>query len=314
MMRYLITGATGYIGSMLVKKIREDDPDADITLIVRDRSRVKYDDVSLYEMDITDNAAMNRINGEYDEVYHLASVTKSATMVSKPVEVADGIVIGTKNLLEMSLRCRAKSVVYVSSMEVYGDVDCSDGHRANEDELGYVDIYNPRSCYPLAKRMAEHYCYTYFKEYGLPVKVARLAQTFGRGVSVEDNRVFSQFARSAIAGENIVLHTMGKSIGNYCGIDDVLNALILLSINGKNGEAYNVVNEQNTMSIREMAELVANNFSGGRSKVIVKIPEGNSYGYAADTGLRLSATKLMALDWIPTMSLVDMYEQMISNF
>ena len=79
----------------------------------------------------------------------------------------------------MCVQKQVESMVYLSSMEVYGDIDCNDGRYVSEKELGNIDIDSSRSCYPLGKRMAEHYCHIFHKEYHVPVKIARLSQAFG---------------------------------------------------------------------------------------------------------------------------------------
>ena len=83
-------------------------------------------------------------------------------------------------------------------------------------------------------------------------------------------------------------------------------------LKGKTGQAYNIANEENTTTIREMAEMVAANFSSGKSKVVVDIPKENM-GYAPSTKLRLSAEKLRALGWQPRFTLKEMYERMIEK-
>lgn len=167
-----------------------------------------------------------------------------------------------------------------------------------------------RSCYPLAKRMAENICYCYFREYGIPVKVARLAQTFGKGVLPGENRVFVQFAHSVLEGRDIVLHTCGSSVGNYCDIEDAIKGILTILEKGTEGEAYNVVNESNTMTIREMAEMVCRKLAADQIKVVYDIPKENVYGYAAETGLRLSGKKLESLGWKPVKGLEEMYQDL----
>ena len=313
---YLVTGATGYVGSNLVRYIQSEDKDSHIIALVRDRKKaleLELHNVELSEGDLADEAEMKRYKLQADYIFHCASVTKSSEMVEHPVEVIKSIVNTTQNVCELAKRCQAKSVVYLSSMEVYGDVDCSDGHRAAEDELGYLDILNARSCYPLGKRMAENICYSYYKEYGVPVKIARLAQTFGKGVLPSDSRVFMQFARAAKEKRDIVLHTSGTSMGNYCGIDDVMQGLMTILVNGRAGEAYNVVNEANTMMIRDMAALVCEKTAHGMITVKYDIPQDDRYGYAAATGLRLSGRKLQELGFVPTQSLQSMYEDVMGE-
>ncbi len=316
MERFLITGATGYIGSMLIKHMLLSQPNAQVTAIVRDSRKaagVLPGGVHRIQVDLRDKNAVLKIEEEFDYMIHCASATQSAEMVRHPAEVAESIVNVTQNVLELAQRRRIKSMVYLSSMEVYGSIDCPDGERVTEPEAssGRVELLNPRSCYPLGKRMAENICYSYYKEYGVPVKIARLAQTFGRGILPGDNRIFAQFIRAVKENRDIVLHTKGNSVGNYCGIHDAVKGILMILKHGKDGEAYNVVNEENTMKIRQMAELVAGKIADGKIKVVYDIPMDNRYGYAADTGLCLSGKKLMELGWQPEEGLEDMYRDML---
>jgi len=110
--------------------------------------------------------------------------------------------------------------------------------------------------------------------------------------------VFAQFARSAANGEDIILHTEGKSRGNYCYTADAVSGLALLAINGRNGEAYNIANPQASVTIREMAEIVANNICGGEVNVLVEVPEDiGKRGYASEVGYALNADKIAHLGW-----------------
>lgn len=322
MANYLITGGSGYIGSLVIKELykraeREGDP-VQVVAVVRDVNKARNvlpGRVKLIEGDITDGSfvdtvANNPVCGAIDYIIHCAAPTTSAYMVSNPVETADSIVLGTRNVLEVAKRQQVKSMVYLSSMEVYGQVE-DIGRTRREEELGNVALDAPRSCYPLGKRMAEHYCHIYAKEYGVPVKIARLAQTFGVGVRTEDNRVYMQFARAAAEGKDIVLKTLGASLGNYCAADDAVAAVLLLLEAGTNGEVYNVVNEANTMCIRDMAQLVATEIAGGEIAVRIAVEDSAKTGYAPDTQLRLSGEKLEMLGWKPTKGLVEMYRDVI---
>lgn len=310
----LITGASGYIGKMLTERLLELN--YDVTVIVRNADRLCEfirNNAKVMEEDLVKSESIRRITGCYDYLVHCAASTQSSYMMSNPVEVAESVVNGTQNMLELAVRCHVKSMVYLSSMEVYGQVDCRDGRKAGEEEMGNLDISNTRSCYPMAKRMSENFCHLYHREYNVPVKIARLAQTFGRGVRPDDNRIFAQFARSVKENRDIVLHTQGNSVGNYCDIDDAVDGILFLLENGRSAEAYNIVNEANTMTIREMAEMVAGKIAGGKIGVTYDIPEDNRYGYAAATGLRLSGDKMKKLGWEARMGLEEMYRKMIDN-
>lgn len=316
MAEYCITGATGYIGWKLVEYILRHDEGAKVVAIVRDKAKAKQllsDKAELIIADLTDEYQVKKIKRDFDYIIHCASITKSVEMVSRPVEVISSIINTTQSTLELARRCNVKSMVFLSSMEIYGDIACTDGHRVSEQEYGNIDLLNVRSCYSLGKRMGENICYSYFKEYGVPVKIARLAQVFGDEILPTENRVFAQLARAVKNGTNIVLHTEGNSMGNYCGIRDALVGILMVLEHGKDGEAYNVVNEKHTMTIRQMADFVANKIANGKIKVVYEIPEDNRYGYAAHTGIRLSAQKLMDLGWSPQERLEDMYKEIISK-
>lgn len=314
MEKYLITGATGYIGSLIATEVLKQGNQA--TLIVRNKQKLKprlKEHVDAIEADIRERDFINKVTTSIDHIIHCAAITQSAYMIAHPVEVADTIINGTRNILELAKKTHVKSMVYLSSMEVYGKIDCSNGKRISEEQLGDIDLLETRSCYPMAKRMAENYCYLYYKEYGVPVKIARLAQTFGRDISKEDNRVFAQFANAVCRQKDIILHTKGNSVGNYCDVDDAVNGILFLLLNGESGEAYNIVNEANTMTIREMAEMVARKIANNQIGIKYDIPEDNLFGYATETGLRLSGERMKLLGWEATTSLEEMYRRLIDT-
>ncbi len=319
MKRFLITGATGYIGGLLVRDLVRRSAARELVMPVRsiEKARGLYADliedrglqVRFFE-DSVEDPSITELDDPLDAIIHCASVTQSVEMVTHPVETADGIVLGTKNILELARKKNIRSMVCLSSMEVYGRV-AEIGRPRREDELGAIDLTFARSCYPLGKRMAEHYCHIYQQEFGVPVKVARLAQVFGRGVRLDDNRVYMQFARAARNGRDIVLKTSGRSMGNYCGPEDAVRAIFIILNRGQSGEVYNVVNESNTMRIREMADLVAGQIAGGRIRTRMEAEEHGNSCYAPDTELRLSSEKLRGLGWKPTEGMLQMYEDVM---
>lgn len=310
--KVLITGATGLIGSLCIKAFLKSG-DIRVIGLARNSNKVKSmfpedENLTFVYQDII-TPLSDEI--ECDYIIHTANSTTSKYFMTNPVEVIESIYTGTKQVLNYALKHNVKGIVYLSSMEVFGEVHTE--VRLSEEHLGYLDIQNIRSCYSESKRLVELLCKSYAEEYGLPVCVARLAQTFGAGTPKSENRVFAQFARSSVMGSNIILHTNGQSIGNYCYTADVIKALILLLKEGKKGEAYTVVNEETTRTIKEVAQMVADNFSNGCSKIIFDIPENNKYGYAPETKMKLSSKKLRELGWKPEFSLKEMFERMIPD-
>ena len=316
---FLITGATGLIGSLLVRALLYCDKVHKLNLtiyaLVRNVEKAKGifgEDTPALAYIVADLAG-DDIRGDFDcdYVIHAAAVTTSKLMVSDPVGTIRTAIDGTEKLLKLAVEKQARSFVYISSMEVYGQPK-TEGKTAEKD-LGYIDIGNVRSCYPEGKRMCECLCNAYASQYGLNVKSARLAQTFGAGILPSENRVFAQFARSAMNGEDIVLHTTGESEGNYVYTADAVRAILMLLVKGASGEAYNIANEESHTTIRRMAELVADRIAGNSIRVVLDIPEdASSLGYAPPVKMWLDASKMRGLGWTPTVGLEEAYRRMIS--
>lgn len=324
---FLVTGATGLIGSLLLKSFFEYNimyPEDKINVVAMARNERKtllvYQDyfssfeeaekkgINFVFQDICENI---QFKDKCDYIIHTANATNSKYFITNPVEVIHSIYTGTKNVLEYAKSVKTKGMVYLSSMEVFGQVDIE--RRISENELGYLDIQNTRSCYSEGKRLAECLCKSYSEEYGLNVKTARLAQTFGAGVLPNENRVFAQFARSVLNSQNIVLHTTGESMGNYCYTTDAIRAILLLLNYGENGETYTIVNENMTMPIKDMAKLVVDEFSSGKSEVVFDIPISNVFGYAPQTKMCLSGKKIEKLGWKPRVGMIEAYRRMLPS-
>ena len=126
--------------------------------------------------------------------------------------------------------------------------------------------------------------------------------------------MFAQFARSVINKEDIILHTDGESIRNYCYIRDAILGIFTLLNKGEDGEAYTISNEESCISIKKMAEMVAEKIAKGDIKVVIKVPEDiASYGYAPKEKMKLSSKKIQSLGWKAEVSLEESYRRMIES-
>lgn len=222
----LITGATGLIGSQIVKTLlcynRLNKTNIYILALVRSKEKAQTifgrllnnKNLELIKGDILRPLD---IHGNIDYIIHGASPTNSKDFVISPVETINAVLDGTKNILELGKQKNIKGIVYLSSYEVYGITDPL-LESVDENAYGYINILDVRSSYSEGKRMAECICSSYAKQYNMPVKIARLTQTFGPGVEYTDNRVFAQFARSVIEKRDIVLRTTGDTTRTYCYI------------------------------------------------------------------------------------------------
>lgn len=308
----LVTGGTGLIGGYILKCLnaltRKNNLRVTIYATTRDLNKAKAKDfdgnIRWLVKDLSD---MDGLPDGIDIIFHTACPTQSMYLKNNPVEVINNSIAGAKSLLDYckaNLSCR---MVYISSIEIYGQKE-DESKLTKEIDYGYLDHLNVRSCYPESKRLIEAMCASYAKEYGVDVTIARLTQTIGADISPNDNRVFVQFARSASKGEDIVLHTEGKSSKSYVHAIDAVNAFFFLAFRGSKGEAYNVANKETYVSIHELANFVAKNFNP-LIKVVIDKQEG--LGYAPDTKINMDTSKIENLGWNPNVGLREMFSELI---
>lgn len=239
----------------------------------------------------------------------MASPTASLYFIEHPVETIKTAVNGTMNMLELAVDKSVKGFVYLSSMEIYGAPKTED--VLTENDLGYMNPLNVRNCYPESKRLCEALCASYAQEYNLPVMSVRLAQTFGLGVDKDDKRVFAEFARCAMKGEDIVLLTDGKSKRCYLYTMDAVSAILTVLLKGEAGQAYNAGNPETYCSIREMAEMIADRIA--RKSIDVKMSENNEKckKFSPPHFYNLDVSKLKTFGWKQTRDFEEMYSRMM---
>ncbi len=304
----LITGATGMIGSALVKNIlsANEKYELGINVVGQIRNYEKAREIFGKQFNLLSFVSNSQIDCDY--IIHTISPTTSKFFIENPVETIKSSVESAMEILEVAKINRAK-MVYLSSMEQYG-VPYVPGTKMTEDKIGIIDHLNIRSSYSESKRLCECLCVSYSKEYDVDVKVARLAQTFGAGMPLTDNRMPIQFARAVAENKDIILHTEGKSISNFVYLTDAVTGILTILGRGKKGEAYNICNDAETRSVREIAELVAEKVAKGKIKVLVEKKE--NMGYAPDVEMYLVSDKLRELGWKPTTDMETAYRRLVS--
>lgn len=318
-----ITGATGLIGYTLTCALLQYNLSRSGNILVvaltRDRKKAEekfsdwFPDAGKWLYFLEGSVEnLPEIPGTVDYIVHCACPTGSSYFLEHPVETIEAIYEGTKKTLELAREKHALGMVFLSSMEVYGEIKIRD--KLREDDLGYIDILSPRSSYPEGKRLAENLCCAFAKEYGVPVTITRLAQTFGPGVDWNDGRVFAYMARCALNGQDICLNTDGSKENMYLYTMDAVSAMILLLVKGERGEAYNAANKTSYCSVRDMARLVAESLGRDEISVELNVGQAKSQQYRPAGYLRLDTSKLEQLGWRPTISLENMYIRMAGTF
>jgi dTDP-glucose 4,6-dehydratase len=280
---FFVTGATGLLGSILVKSLLAKNKKIRVIALARNKDKVKRIFTENKELSFIygDIAQKLKINEPIDYIVHGANSTASEEFINYPIETIRTIYEGTLNTLELAKEKSVKGYLYLSSMEVYMDMDTT----------------SIRSCYPEGKRLAESLCANYFHEYKVNAKIIRLAQTFGSGIDIEnDNRVFAQFIRCAKEKKDIILRTKANTARNYCYTTDAVTAMLWILAKGKNGDFYDTASKVPPASIRNMAECFGN--------VVFDIAENaEKLGYPPMTEIILDTTKLENLGWEPDKSI-----------
>ena len=293
---FFITGATGFLGSAFVLALSEADRKYNLNLkiacFVRDINKAQKL-FGQYNLDYVTGDLSTDFELPYktDYVIHCASPTSSEHFINFPVETFWDNLAFTQRLIKKVSHC--DGFLYLSSLEVYGT---SDSERVlKENSVSSYSMHNVRNSYPLAKISVEELLYMYYKEYGLPVKIARLTQTFGPGINYNDNRVFAQFARSVVENKNIVLKSKGETERNYCYVSDAISAFFYILCRGQNGEAYNVAGDNTYVSILDLAKLFCNN--GNKTDIVFELEENSKTGYLPLNKVKLDNEKLKSLGW-----------------
>ena len=223
--RILVTGGFGFIGSHLVRRLLKDGHEVLVVDNFYSGTRQNLADVlqeprlELLRHDITFPLYV-----EVDEIYHLACPASPVFYQRDPVQTTKTSVLGSINMLGLAKRTKAR-VLLASTSEVYGDPKV---HPQDETYWGNVNPIGPRSCYDEGKRCAETLFFDYRRQHDLPIKVARIFNTYGPRMRPDDGRVVSSFIVSALTGQPITIFGDGLQTRSFCYVDDMVNGLIKL--------------------------------------------------------------------------------------
>lgn len=270
---FFVTGATGLIGRNFLYHLSKLLPEAKFIALVRDVEKSKHNSY-LKAKNITLVDTFD-ITSQIDYALIGASTTKSKYFIEKSVETIEDNFEITRKTLAFLKQKNIKKAIFLSSMEVYGDIQKT---YVNEDDLGHIDLYSERSSYSETKRLLELLCYSYYKQYSLPIINVRLGQVFGPGMELNDSRLMAYIFSQCVENKDIVLKTEGKTVMNSIYIIDLIRALIFLMLKGKGGELYNISNEDYSKTVKEICDFaVLNNLARTKTKLIFNIEEKNEY-------------------------------------
>jgi nucleoside-diphosphate-sugar epimerase len=314
---FLITGATGLIGSCMVDLLMKANemkihPNR---VLAMGRSTCKLKQrfegyltspyFTVIEQDIRN--PWNPIP-EVDYLIHAASFSDPVSYAKYPVETLLTIVDGTRQVLEYGRQHAGCRIVFLSSYLVYGDVV---SEIYTEDKTGLIDFTKIRSCYPEGKRAAENLLFDYVDEYKVKANIARLSCIYGPTMDREDSKAHAQFFRNALRGEDIVLKSDGKQQRIYTYVIDAVTGILCVLFRGKEGEIYNVCNSKSVASIRDVAEIVA---AWAHRKVVYGEPSATERkGFSKPQDCLLNNDKLVELGWKEAYMIKDGIEETLCS-
>lgn len=201
-------------------------------------------------------------------IIHAAGVASPVYYMKYPLETIESAVQGTKNLLELARKNKnLESFLFFSSSEIYGDPDPR-SVPTPETYHGYVSSVGPRACYDESKRLGETISTIYHQQFGVSVKIVRPFNVFGPGMKHNDRRVIPMFTYEALNGRALPVHGDGKQTRTFCYITDAISGFLKTLLNGKPGEAYNIGNANNEMSMMDLAKMYSSVIAGSKVECI----------------------------------------------
>lgn len=212
------------------------------------------------------------VREDLDYIIHAAGLASPVYYMKYPLETIESAVTGAKNLLELGRRNALKGFLLFSSSEIYGDPD----ERAvptPETYHGNVSSVGPRACYDESKRLAETLCTIYQQRHNVPATIVRPFNVFGPGMRHDDRRVVPMFAWRALNGETLPVHGDGHQTRTFCYITDAITGFLKVLLRGRPGEAYNIGNDENEISMRELAQVFVELSGSAASFELVPYPE-----------------------------------------
>jgi len=306
MSRILVTGGAGFLGSHLCEQLIESGHDViamdnGVTGRTDNLEDIFYHDrFNFYDHDVTEFV---HVSGEIDWVLHLASLASPVFYRDHPIKTLKVGALGTHKTLGLAKEKDAK-YLFTSTSEVYGDPELN---PQPESYRGNVDCFGPRACYDESKRYGEAMVRAYRDEHDLDIRIARIFNTYGPRMRLDDGRVVPTFIRQALRGEDLTVHGDGSQTRSFCYVSDLVDGLCAFF----DADVQSPVNIGNPdeRTILELAELIVELTDSESDLVFTERPPDDPEIRRPDL------TKARErLNWEPTVSFEDGIHRTIEHF
>ena len=304
--RVLITGGAGFIGSHLCERlVAEAQEVLCVDNFYTGTRRNMHSLLDNPRFELMRQDVCFPLYVEVDRIYNLACPASPIHYQHDPVQTTKTSVHGAINMLGLAKRVKA-TILQASTSEVYGDPTV---HPQPEEYWGNVNPIGPRSCYDEGKRCAETLFFDYYRQHRLPIKVARIFNTYGPRMHPNDGRVVSNFIVQALMDKDITVYGDGSQTRSFCYVDDLVDGLIRLMESDRDIVGPINLGNPSEFTIRQLAEIVVD-LTGSRSKIIHRpLPQDDPKQRQPDIS---KAQEL--LGWQPVVPLAEGLTKTIAYF
>lgn len=320
----VISGANGFLASYIVETLmylneNKFTEQVQVIGVVRDAQRAwtKFADHvrrGCLHFLVQDVCMPVCIKEQVDYVIHAASQASPKYYGIDPVGTLSANVLGTHNMLHLAHEHHVKGFLFFSSGEVYGKVD-PDHIPTREDWYGYMDPMDMRSCYGESKRLGETMCVSWMHQYRVPARIVRPFHIYGPGMRLDDNRVFADFVADILDNHDIIVKSDGSALRTFCYLADAILGFFTVLLCGQNGQAYNIGDDREEISILGLAQRLADLFPEKNLRVAQR-DRVETPGYIASCILRScpDISKARALGWEPKTSIEAGFSRTVRSF
>lgn len=284
-MKIIVTGGAGFIGSHLCERLLKEGNEVLVldNFVTGDRKNIdllaKHAGFRLIEADICEPVKEDL--SSFEAIFHLASPASPVDYREIPLQTLWVNAAGTKNMLDLAAKSDMK-ILLASTSEVYGDPL---EHPQKESYFGNVNTLGERSCYDEGKRFAESLAVNYRKQFGMPVKIARIFNTYGPRMRRHDGRVIPEFITRALEGEPLQVHGDGGQTRSFCYVDDMIDGLTALMNTPENFTGPVNIGNPEEVTIRSLAEKIMEKTGSENRITYTKKPQDDPLQRCPDIAL-----------------------------